>query len=213
VPVDSTCMVMGEGQFLSSSESHLWDALIHIFQGTLGHAQAPERDGLMCQVTPWSQNCSPTLWILLVCGRSWVPVFRLADPGVQDVHLEGGSRPREGSAPFTLSRVCPVPSTLPHGGQLYLRSWSHLSLSFLQFLGARVCPLAFLDAGILSHYGSGPRSKSGTTDGQPCPCPHHRAGSQAGPGDCSQAHIGIGGLRTNGEHCGGHGGGGRRGSG
>ena len=53
-----------------------------------------------------------------------------------------------------------------------------------------ICPLELLDTGILSHPGSGLRPGPGMAAGQPCPCPHHRAGSQP--------HIGIGGLGADG---------------
>lgn len=81
--------------------SHLLDALIHVFQEALVHSQAPKREDLVGWVTPQSQNCSPTFGVWLVCGRSWVPPSRFVDPGIQDVHLEKGSQPREESVPST----------------------------------------------------------------------------------------------------------------
>jgi hypothetical protein len=89
-----------------------------------------------------------------------------------------------------LPRTGSAPSNLPYPGRRYLSSWDHLSL-LLQFLAALLCPFVLLDAGIF-----GPRTKPGTTNGQLCSSPHHRASSQAGPGNCSQPHIGISGLRA-----------------
>lgn len=91
------------------------------------------------------------------------------------------------SAKGGFSPICP---TLPYPGSLYLSSWDHLSL-LLQFVVALSCLFALLDTGIL-----GPRPKLGTANGQLCSSPHHRASSQAGPGNCSQSDIGISGLRA-----------------
>lgn len=93
---------------------HFLDALIHVFQEALVHTQAPEWGGLTGQVAPPSQTHSPVPGVLLVCGRFRVSSFRLVDPGVQHVHLQKESQPRERSAPSTLMRTCPAPSTPPH---------------------------------------------------------------------------------------------------
>lgn len=175
---------------------HLLDALVHVFQEAPVRMQAPERESLTGPVPLQSQTHSPALGVLLVCGRFWVPPFRLVDPGVQDIHLQRRSQPRKGSAPSPLMRRCPAPPTAPP--LLYLRGWGALSLPLLQVLGPPTCSLELLDASILSHHGPGLRPRSGTAAGQPCPCPHNRAGRQAGPGDRSQPHIGIGGLVADG---------------
>lgn len=75
---------------------HFLDSLIHIVQEAIIHSQAPEWEGLVGLVTSQSWNSSSALGVQLVCGRSQVPLFRLPDPGVQAVHLEGGSPLKEG---------------------------------------------------------------------------------------------------------------------
>lgn len=107
-------LIATSGGFLVLRGPHFLDALIHVFQEAVVHTQASEWGGLTGQVAPRGQTHSPVPGVLLVCGRFWVSPFWLVDPGVQDVHLQRQSQPRERSAPFTLMRTCPAPSAPPH---------------------------------------------------------------------------------------------------